>query len=269
MYPFYEGPDQASLAADDIAGLCHLYPSDPATRCAVAGCPQGRHCTELGCAVDSVPATALNLPGFDGAMPGHQASDTDAGQSCLLGFCGDNSSPLGDPCLSAHDCASRACSDDGQCVDPCKRGSIDAGLDGGVDGGAASTENACPPDSHCEPLNDHTSFVCIGPRTIGAQCKAASDCYGGECVTGLTAQPFCTRRCGAEYPSCPDKWQCGSVDGKSVCTFKSRTASCQVAVVGAGAARGLATGFMFIAATLLARRRRHQQFVAKRGPEKS
>jgi hypothetical protein len=45
MYPIYNA-GQSTLAADDIAGLCYLYPGPS---CSTTGCPDRQRCTDRGC----------------------------------------------------------------------------------------------------------------------------------------------------------------------------------------------------------------------------
>ncbi len=47
MYPIYN-PDQATLSADDVAGVCFLYPGSD---CEITGCPAGTVCMAEGCLV--------------------------------------------------------------------------------------------------------------------------------------------------------------------------------------------------------------------------
>ncbi len=81
---------------------------------------------------------------------------------------------------------------------------------------------------------------CVAGREVGETCDVPEDCAGGICQDiGTTLGVVCTQDCDAEN-TCPSPFVCGS-DGicRGVCT--------PGAVMGAGAAREICVGNVFVA----------------------
>lgn len=137
MYPLYSAT-QAQLAADDIAGLCFLYP--PAL-CG-AGCPAGQACAQGSCVETCSGAVCA---------PGEVCAATGCGPAPCVD-CGNGTKPLGDPCESGADCASAACGGDAVCRAQCF--------------GAAD----CGAGDQCAPALEHLT-ACTGALAgFGAPC---------------------------------------------------------------------------------------------------
>jgi hypothetical protein len=223
MYPLYS-PEQSSLAADDIEGICFLY---PAGDCG-ASCPADMLCSSEGCVarcgetvcdhdqicVDDVCSTpAPTLPCSTGSDPSctqkcQTNADCPAASICAAGRC-LHQSAAGDPCEQASDCASAACNDDGVCVSPC------------------TNDRDCGAGSSCEKQATGNQTCEATTLPFGATCHSADDCTSQECLADLTAEPTCTRLCGEDYPAapgCPAGWACSRIDKRHVCTPPRRSA---------------------------------------------
>jgi hypothetical protein len=183
MYPQYSA-QQATLAQDDIDGICFLYPACMASECA----------STVDMSTDPSPG------GDDPVLDGRD------GPSCIL----DTDCPSG---LACHD---RICSAPlARLGDPCD--------DRGCHGSTCSVDNVCiplcEPAPDCSPLSSSCTYTaeCPEPRSaFGAACDDASDCDGGECLEE-NGRGVCTRRCDAHRLACPLGWECKAVAAKDVC----------------------------------------------------
>jgi hypothetical protein len=212
MYPLYSA-EQATLAADDIAGVCFLY---PAADCE-GGCPDGSLCSPEGCRpacgdsycpsnqicdgdrcvpIDSVDAGCGSL----GCNPDGRCT-TDAqcppDQRCQNGTCARGRAHLGDPCIESADCAEGTCSADGHCAVRC------------------ATNAECERGERCDTTQ--TPATCTGRGSLGATCSESNQCLGEQCLAGVTDEPICTRLCGPLLTPCPAGWECLAVHTRSVC----------------------------------------------------
>jgi hypothetical protein len=214
MYPVYS-PSQRSLSADDISGLCFLY---PVAGCEQSGCPDGFECTEAGCQQVCGKSTCGRdeVCGSHGCVrggscsgaecsPGPCTSDKDCqlGEFCSQEQCASGSRANGDPCADFRDCQDGACLD-GTCTAAC------------------SEEVACPKQAMCVT----ELAACRDPqKALGDICDSADDCRGGYCMQEDSRPAVCTRRCGGAEPACPEKWVCKSVEGEHICVAQLLSAS--------------------------------------------
>jgi hypothetical protein len=214
MYPAYS-PSQRSLAADDVAGLCFLYPSGG---CEQAGCADGFECTASGCRQScgkSVceegetcsPQGCVRPGACSGAEcpPGPCKTDgaCGLGQFCSAGRCVSGSGADGDPCTNFHECQGGACLD-GSCTTAC------------------SEEVACPAQGTCVVK---LGACQVALKALGDTCDSADDCRGQQCLQEDARPAMCTRRCGAGEPTCPDGWACNLVEDEHVCVAQHIAAS--------------------------------------------
>ena len=209
MYPFYDA-GQASLDADDVAGICYLYP--------VAGsCPQGcghdemcvdgecrAFCKDTLCAADEKCGfwgcasrnACLERYCFDAAC--NKTEDCGPLATCTDRVCTAGTADWGDACSSSRDCAKGACVE-GVCQPDC------------------GDTGECGPSGSCVATENGAAKGCINSRKYesGMRCAAGEDCGSGVCI--FTATPsVCTEDC-VTSATCPEKWSCGSVDGRQVC----------------------------------------------------
>lgn len=197
MYPFYD--DWSAIpSADDLAGVCFLYPTPI---CGEFGCAEGELCTESGCV-----ATCEE----EACGAGYFCSDNGCrSTACALGCdgatctadreCGPAESCEGGSCVSDAPGVEPTCSD-GACapVDAC--GTTGAGGENGAGGACSDAATSAVP--------------------LGAACETAAECADGRCVSGAVETPICTRECGDGLPACPTHWECEDVSGQDVCVPK-------------------------------------------------
>ncbi len=222
MDPRYQGAVPGPRA-DDIAGVCALYPPTCLTSCA-----QGQTCTLAGCrAICGLSACALGERCEAGACV--PETPTCEGAACpALGVAGD-------ACADAPECASGYCDPDlGACEDRCVRAE-------------------CGPRHVCESRGE--ARVCVSDAgALGADCAEGVECASGLCARRGAQPGYCTRECGA---SCPDGFVCRDVAGRSVCA--RRSGGCAVVAPGSGpssAQSRLAVALMIIALAFGRSRRR-------------
>jgi hypothetical protein len=192
MRPDYVGAPQSDLAADDIAGICHLYPTSD---CGRDTCPVGQACVLGGCRTlcgshvcaagtvcendECVPAECAN-----DACPTEPRCDDAETTSCGHG-------ELDDPCAGSDECLSGFCGDGGTCAQPC------------------DDHLSCPEGYEC------TNHECASlAPTFGEQCNFGEDCASGLCLNAGGDDAFCTRECGV---SCPGGYQCTRISEREVC----------------------------------------------------
>jgi len=257
MYPVY-APSQSKLGEDDIAGVEFLYPG---SSCEVSGCPQGSVCQPEGC-LEECSAYLCGPDEHctpDGCWPDDQCygprcdlvcardSDCARGQVCVSNQC-SGTALAGDPCDESRECDSGLCTQEGACVASCKD----------CEGGACVRE--ADGNVSCE----------VSRQPLGAVCSAPEECLGGECLVGAEPKNVCTRQCIVGAASCPEGWDCTSVEGANVCAPKPSQAKdakgCAVAgASGESAPRGAggALVLLTVAGGLAARRSR------ARGPKLS
>jgi hypothetical protein len=209
MYPFYSA-SQASLEADDVAGICYLYPADTdckqlclARETCVEGecramcgddiCAAGDACGPWGCA---------NAEGcLDRDCVGHScAGEGSCGPlaTCKKGMCVAGTVEWGDKCGKSSDCADGACVE-GRCQPDCQ------------------SDDECGPLGSCEPSVDGPASGCTSSSAYGRgmHCAAGEDCRSGICL--FTEHPaLCTDECSSQS-DCPRDWSCKTVDQREVC----------------------------------------------------
>lgn len=202
MYPYYTGPSQAALGADDEAGVCFLYPALPCEpACAaselcvdgvcVAGCGDtvcgsGERCLDGACVAEcepDCPASCL----YDADCP--------VSLACIAGTCMPIPLENGDPCADDAQCASGICQA-GACAPYCG--------------------TACPSRYVCQAPDDPSAACLPTAGLYGEECLQGEDCVSNLCLVGATSVPQCSRECGYA-DSCPDGDRCQLVDGRKVC----------------------------------------------------
>lgn len=244
MYPIYS-VGEATLAQDDIDGVCFLYER---RSCAETGCPQGKACTPDGCRAqcgDEICAAETvctpkgcrrpdecTRPSCAGAACG---SDDDCGSldRCLNGLCAQKGA-VGARCSETADCLVGTCLD-GVCTRSCASDG-ECGARGACDQATAT----------CRPTG-------LG---FGAACQAATECASGVCLEGAALSPVCSQACGESLPACPGGWACDSVGGKAVCAPVSIGGGCSTAVARPHVARFAAISLMAALAAAYRRRRK-------------
>lgn len=220
MYPFY-APGDLSLGADDIAGICYLYPAGEdgcASACGVrAQCVDGvcrATCGDAVCKADEVcgawGCTAANACLARDCTGFACTSDDVCGPllTCKSGQCAAGTELWGEACGRNADCAEGACVN--QVCEP-----------------LCGEQNDCGSGS-CERAAGGLAFGCVRARAypIGAQCAEGEDCASGECIK-THSQTACTNLCGRDA-ECPSNWTCDEVQGKRVCLPAERDSGCQL-----------------------------------------
>lgn len=209
MYPFY-AVGQSSLAPDDEAGLCYLYPTEGVCS---PDCGRGEECVDGECRAscsDGLCAVG-EVCGFWGCLPaGSCTSRSCLGEKCRSdeacgplsrceeGVCTAGLVAWGDACTGSRDCADGACVG-GVCQPDCER------------------DDGCAPYGSCVASDEGTARGCVssGRYESGMRCAEGEDCASRICI--FTAKPsVCTSRC-SDAAQCPADWSCGSVDGEQVC----------------------------------------------------
>jgi len=214
MHPAYAGGTRLVLSADDVHGVCFLYPSRES--CDELGCPSGTQCVAGNCVEtcrdaacdDDEVCTAI------GCQPSYECENASCVQSecledrnCALGEhcrsrrCVRGALQVGDPCRDDEECFHGVCRES-RCAIACQ------------------TDNDCS-NADCLEGGDGT-LACDEPLLhLGMECDAPGDCAGQHCLTGAGDTPVCTRSC-AEAP-CPDGWKCGVVAEVHVCVPAATT----------------------------------------------
>ena len=192
MYPVYD-VGQVTLAPDDEAGLCYLYPR----HCSHGDCCKTAPCEEPrdACAGGACRDAGTLCDAGDCTTGCRTSSECAPGLVCR-GECVRPRGELGDPCTSNDDCGTHRCTSDGHCAKAC-------------------AADKCASGESCE------GDICVGKQgALGSLCSTAVDCLGGECLQGATEHPVCSRACGSNHGTCPTGWQCEGVASRQVCTPK-------------------------------------------------
>lgn len=178
MHPLYSSM-RTELSADDMAGLCFLYPIEASKPAKVP-------------VQDSPPNTSVEPDNIC-----HRNSDCPDGMHCSLMSCVGMVGELGDPCRHSGDCESSAC------YRFCS--------------GSCHSDEDCRAGEICEPTAG-VKGACIGERRgYGEPCQTADDCLSGYCVDGAAQTAICTRPCEENPTACPRDWVCEDLqtgDGK-------------------------------------------------------
>ncbi len=147
-----------SLEADDVAGVCALYPGDGAPDCDEAPCPDGYACVARTC-----------------------QRRGDRGDVCS-------------PCDPAQAGTCEAAGDGARCVDP---GLFEGATTGGsVCGRTCASDTDCGTGFACRPTTVAGDLQCIsldGCRNAASACKVDADCKDARCVGGACVGPSLTR----------------------------------------------------------------------------
>lgn len=251
MFPFYDA-GQASLAEDDIAGLCYLYPlqgecgacqrdetcvdGQCRATCQDAICEASEACGAWGC---GPKAGCLARDCVGTSCDDNLANACGPLARCSKGTCVKGSARWGDACDHSEECAQGACLD-GICQPDCVQ------------------DLECGAFGACLPTADG-AYACADSSAydIGFRCASGQDCESQICVfsDGIGT---CTDTCTSSS-TCDADWSCIRVEGNPVCVppnFKAR-GGCHVAVP-AGAPRHFPTELAVALATLLATRRRRK-----------
>jgi hypothetical protein len=223
MYPFYDA-GQSTLAPDDEAGLCYLYP--PLGAC-TPECPRGEECVDGECRASCVSGLCEvgEVCGFWGCMEaGGCTSRSCLGESCksdeacgplsrcVDGVCTGGASAWGDACTTNRDCADAACV-------------------GGVCQPDCDSDAECAPYGTCTVSDEGNARGCVasGRYETGMRCGEGEDCRSRICI--FTANPsVCTNSC-VDESACPADWSCGTVEGQQVCvppTYRAAGGGCAV-----------------------------------------
>ena len=237
MYPFYAA-GQSTVAPDDEAGLCYLYPplegcmsecgldeecfeGECRTRCASGLCEVGEVCGFWGC----VPAGGCTRRSCLGEAC---QSDEACGplSHCADGVCKGGAAVWGDACHESRDCAEGACVG-GVCQPDCER------------------DAECAPYGACTTSDEGAARGCVasGKYETGMRCSEGEDCQSRVCI--FTANPsVCTNQC-TDASQCPANWSCGSVDDQSVCvppTYRLAGGGCAMSAPAAPSPNWFALG---------------------------
>jgi MYXO-CTERM domain-containing protein len=252
MFATYPGGNaQATLAQDDINGVCALYPSAPGSQCSSThACPTGQTC-DNGYCISAPSAGQLGDPCTEGCATNFFCVCTDmAQQNC---FCTKNCSDtmpcptgwncnplqagggaclqapppgtgqLGDPCMDGSQCANGLCVSlstgaSGICTQSCTTGSCPSGYNCGAlqGGGGACIPIPPQPDGGTTPADAGTpqdAGVPVGPQPLGSTCAGTADCASHWCAYLADGSGrVCTTTCGPSV-QCPDGFVCGQVLG--------------------------------------------------------
>jgi hypothetical protein len=246
MYPFY-GPEQTTLSADDVNGICFLYSG---SRCASEGCRPGYRCTSDGCRIECGETvcgegeTCLDggcrttSPPCEGTSCDKACTSNDdcpLPLRCAGTTCAPGSGATADSCTSGRECAGGVCSSSGACMSVCF-------TDADCADGVSCVQNAGIPTCGSDG------------KPLGATCDSANDCAGGYCVADLSASPVCSRSCGAASV-CPGGWNCADVQGNPVCApAQSEDTGCACAAPGARWPYGTGSVLLAFTSCLLVRR---------------
>ena len=160
MHP--EATALESLAEDDAAGVCSLYPDEaPSDTPEVAQDPDE----------PELPIVSTSVP------------------DCESAHC-QGPGPRGDPCAQHDDCKSGICAPEGFCAARCQSGGdCDPGARCVAAGGERLCETALEPFAgECDNADDCLGGECIswngGPRQCSRSCDEAQPCPSGwDCVT--------------------------------------------------------------------------------------
>lgn len=196
MFPTYSGgTSQRSLADDDIAGVCYLYPAAGGGCETVADCPPGYDC-QVG---DCVPVGdgGICSPCSDHeqcGIPGDLCVPYPDGSS----RCGRNCSDDSD-CEGAPGCESRLC--------VCRQVSGGDFMQCVASGLECSEGPECEEDDHCADDEECVDGECVerGCIVLGSACEDREECCSGMCLEGTCSQP-----CDWLEPrdSCPSGFYC-------------------------------------------------------------
>ena len=186
MYAAYLGGNgAATLADDDIEGVCSLYPSGAQADCQNDGdCPGDQRCVGGGC------------------VEREQAGGGAIGDPCGEGIGG---------CPQGLFCA-RGADGNAFCTRECGNGCPDGWACQQVQGNNGQIFNICLPDGGGGNQ---------AGRGYGEECQNSSQCSSGFCI-GDGVRSFCSQACAGPQ-DCPPGSECYQVQGGGgACTIKHR-----------------------------------------------
>lgn len=157
MAPNGSGTRWRSLEADDVAGVCALYPGRGEDGCSVRACPTGYACVAERC-----------------QRPGERTE--------LCAPC--------DPSVAA---GCEGAGDDARCVDPALVG---LPLGGSVCGRGCRSDADCGGAFTCRATTAAGDLQCVALdacRTAASPCVTDADCAGSRCASGACVGPTSAR----------------------------------------------------------------------------
>lgn len=223
MFASYSGGVLRNLHADDIAGVCALYPSGGPVP--DAGTPTTDPCARYTSCAGCTPVANCGWCSATNTCQTGTSSGSTVGPSCGGGWrwdprtCATTPADAGsttDPCNAFTSCGT--CTAQNQCgwcasTGRCVLGTPTGPAAGGSCGGYAWTSNMCstaPADAGTAPT---------GTATFGEPCRERTDCASGLlCVGSTTVSPFCSRVCTDDC-TCPRGYGCAArlSTGQTVC----------------------------------------------------
>ncbi|MDB4942487.1 MAG: hypothetical protein JWP97_2021 [Labilithrix sp.] len=191
MYPSGSGLRWRSLEADDVAGVCALYPGSGDSGCEVAACPSPFLCVAGAC---QRPGTRSDVCSPCDRVPGAcEAAGDDA--RCI---------DLGAGTLAGRACG-RACTTDASCGAGfhCRPTSAAGDLQCVADDDCRTAANACKADADCLAGSCHGG-ACLGaapPATADAGPPDASDGGSSAAPEGTSTGGGCDCATGSGRPA--------------------------------------------------------------------
>ena len=188
MYAAYLGGNgAATLAADDVNGVCSLYPSGQAAECQADGdCPAGERCVGGACVEQG--------QGGDGAIGdpcGRQGGECQGGLFCVRTQAGSSfcTRQCQGQCPEGWDC--QGVTLNGQRTEICLPGA------GGGNSGGAGFGDACRSSRDCATgfcISDGRTSICSQACGSDADCPPGGECLGvrgggGACAPGDDPPP--------------------------------------------------------------------------------
>ena len=172
LYPEYLGLSQRDLGADDIEGLCWLYPSTSA--CPATPCSDGFVCVDGLCML---------------------ACEGDDCASCGPAEC---PSTVGDPCSADRDCPEGSCTPDGICSLSCVLDS-NCPADYGCEDGVCAPGRLYAYGDPCTSGDQCASRLCLVEPADGdgatssctRHCSDSAPCPGVDRCTTVDGMPVC------------------------------------------------------------------------------
>jgi hypothetical protein len=207
---------ERTLAEDDIAGICHLYPSGtmhmptPMTGSTLgAACQSPSDCTSPQFCVDLGNGSAVCSESCSGTCsePGFMCAPLQGGGGACIAD--PNAQPFGSSCTASTDCASQ------QCVANPSGGRFCSQTCGTCPQGYVCGQGVCQVDQGGGSPDGGP-----GPTTTGAgqgePCSSSASCLTGLSCVNDGSRQYCTTPC-SDASQCPGGFQCTS----GVCAFSS------------------------------------------------
>ncbi len=207
MAPAYLPGTVISLADDDRAGVCALYPAT-GSDCTTTGCPSGQECVDGRCEVMRGDGRVCSPCGEDSDCGG-------AGSLCIR--YPDGRRYCGASCRSDSDCGAPTlvCAPlrggGAQCA---QRLGMGFSCDEPVMPGGCRADTDCPAGQRCDTAMGECVEPMPGPRAmLGESCEDGDDCQSGRCVATPEGN-VCSETCDWLSPdSCPAGFYCDGQTG--------------------------------------------------------